>query len=196
MKNIIIILTALILTSCVWVGSGIRTVTGTVSGTGLTNVKVGLFAPDNLYVFSHDDFNDANKDVVFKNGNGAESSSEVGVGLLSPVQYVSVGTGGAYSMLFPDDPSTVKCLIAWDDTIADNQFDLGTEPAYLPVKDMGGSDFVIHYFSHIEVAEAITYLAVYSAMDRTAVDYDLDFFDPHQDNFDAIGADGFDFTFD
>lgn len=190
-----------LLFSCVLTGSGIRTVSGMLDGSSIpTTIKIGLFPPGNEYTFEYDKTEDdstgsAEKDMIFRNISSNEKDGSTGNYIFAPVPgFVVTPESGQYSIIFPEDPTTVKCLIAWDDINGDGQFDLGSEDAFLPVKKINGTFYVIHYFSSIEVVENITYLAVYSTMDREDPDYDLDFYDPHQDNFDAIGADGFDFN--
>lgn len=187
-KNMIkyaFLLLIVVFASCVYYGSGIRTVTGTISGTVPANVKIGLFPPDEPNIFIYDEQNATDKDIIDRNNSGATTGS------FSPVLFESAAADGTFSIEFPEDPATIKCLVAWDDLNGDNIFDLGSEDAYLPVKTINGTDYVVHHFTYIEVTEVITYLAVYSNMDPQSVDFDT----LYDDNFDAIGAEGYNFNF-
>ncbi len=187
MKKYFIPLSAIVLCSCVLYGSGIKIITGTLSGGLLTaNIKIGLFAADDDNTFLYGVTEGTGKDVIYKN------ESDETTGLFTPVLYVSPAGDNTYTISFPDDPSTVKCLVAWDDGNSDNIFDLATEIAYLPVKTIDSVDYVVHHFSYIELVEVITYYAVYSNLDSTAIDFGT----LYNDNFDAIDAENFDFNFD
>lgn len=180
----------LILSSCILLGSGTRIVSGTLTGNVPATVKVGLFAPGSATTFIHDSFNNLDLDIVKANDLGDEIGDAAGP--FTPV-VVAVPSGGSYTIEFPEDPSTVKCLIAWNDVDGDGlyDFDNTAETAYLPVKTIDEVNYAVHHFSSIEEASVVTYLAIYSNMDYSAVDFGI-FYD---DNFDAIGADGFNFNF-
>jgi len=196
MKKLLIPLVAILFSSCVLTGTGSREVSGSLNAAAPATVKVGLFPPGKEYTFSFDELNDeygTEKDEIFKNDLSQEKDGSVGTFLLAPVTgLVTTPSGGEYTITFPEDPSTVKCLIAWNDINGDGLFDLGSEDAFLPVKQIDGQWNAVHYFFYIEVVENVTYLAVYSLMDSEAVGYKT----LHQDNFDAIGATGFNFNFD
>ncbi|MBB6481365.1 hypothetical protein [Spirochaeta isovalerica] len=202
MKYIPVLAVLISLSSCVLTGSGIRDISGKLFGTVPASVKVGFFPPGNDYAFTYDKTEDdstggADKDMVFTNATGHEKDGSTGVHVFTPVAgLIATPSGGEFSLTLPDDPTTITCLIAWDDANDDDQFDLGSEDAYLPVIELEGKNHVVHHFSYIEVVENITYEAVYSTMDRDDVYYDLDFYEPRQDGFDVIGADGFNFYFD
>jgi len=169
------------LASCVLYGSGIRVVEGTLSGTVPVNAKIGLFPNTDSNTFLYDQFNNGDPDVIYQNKIGAI------VGTFIPVLLVSPASGNSYSITLPEEPSTIKCLIAWDDINGDDIFDIGTESGYLPVKSINGTSHVVKSFSYIDVTEVITYIVNYSNLSYT---------ETHEDNFDAIGADGFNFVFD
>lgn len=172
MSKYLVLILLILITSCVYYGSGIRTVTGTV--TGGSNVKVGVFP--STVIFYPDTFVPAGDPDVVYSDNLYNTD-----GIFTPVDFVSP-SGGAYSIILPEDPSLINNLIAWDDTNNDNIYDMPAEAAYFPVKAINGTDYVIKYFTNIEVTEEITYIVNYG--------------DHYDDNFDAIGADGFNFTFD
>lgn len=186
MKKSFIPLAAIVLCSCILYGSGTKIVSGTLNGTVPSTAKIGLFSADDDNTFLYGSTEGTEKDVIYINTSGDTT------GLFTPVLYVSPDGDDTYSITFPDDPSTVKCLVAWDDLNDDDIFDLDTESAYLPVKTIDSINYVVHHFSYIELTEVITYYAVYSNIDSTATDYGT----LYNDNFDAIGADNFDFNFD
>jgi len=194
MKKLLIPFLVVLLSSCVFTGTGIREVSGNLNAAAPVTVKVGLFSPGKDYTFQFDKTNDdqgAEKDEIFRNESGDEKNGTAN--LIPPVEgLVATPSGGEYTITFPEDPSTVKCLIAWNDVNGDGLFDLGSEDAFLPVKLIDGQWNAVHHFSYIKVVENITYEAVYSLMDSEAVGYDT----LHQDSFDAIGATGFNFNFD
>lgn len=186
MRKYLIMVITVILCSCVFHGSGIKTVTGTLSGVLLTgNVKVGLFPKNDANTFIYDQFSTTEQDMIDQN-----KELEI-VGIFPSVVVVSPAVDNTYSIIFPDDTATVKCLIAWDDLNDDDSFDLELEAAYLPVKTINSVENVVHHFTALDVTEVITYEAVYSSLDLLATDQSQ-----HSDNFDAIGAGGFDFLFD
>lgn len=189
MKKILYLLIPLLFISCINVGSGIRTLTGSALNNVPANLKIALFSRDDRNTFIHDDYDNDEKDIVFRTEDGQEA------GAFTPVRMATINPDNSYSILFPEDPSTVKCLIAWNDLDNDDEFDLGTEAAYLPVKTIDSVDFTVHSFSYIEEAAVITYLAIYSTMDRDSFRYDLDNYPPLDDNFDALGAEGYNFNF-
>ena len=176
-------LLTVILCSCVLYGSGIRTIPGTLKGTVPANAKVGLFARDVANTFIHDSPNNTDEDIIYRNLLPGDTT-----GSFTPIVFVSPSIGDTYTITFPNNPSTVKYLVAWDDLNADNIFDLGTEQAFLPVKTINSVDNVIHHFSYLEIVEVITYIAVYSV--NTTND------SLRNDNFDAFGNSGIDFNFD
>lgn len=185
MKKYFILLIPVLLSSCVYYGSGIKTVTGTLYGIVPATAKVGLFPPDDDNTFLYGSTLGTEKDVIYKN------KSDALTGIFTPVHFVTPAGDGTYSITFPDDPSTVKCLVAWDDLNSDNMFDLDLEMAYLPVKTVDSIVNVVHHFSSEEVTEVITYYAVYSKNDPMASASDT----LHNENFDAIGSNNFDFNF-
>jgi hypothetical protein len=193
MYKIFLLFAIIITSSCAFYGDGVPTITGSITGNVPVSVKVALFPANSQNTFVYDRTNDsygADKDMIFKNENGDEA------GEFSPVSGLIITPSGRdYSIDFPDDPETVKCLVAWEDLDGDDNLDLGTEPAYLPYKDIDGTDHVIHWFSYIEVAEEVTYLAIHSTLDRNEVDYDLNNYDPHDSFIYAIGDDEYNFNF-
>lgn len=193
MYKLLLSLAALIISSCTFYGTGIQTINGTLTGNVPADVKIALFPPNAQNTFIYDSTNDAygaDKDMIYQN--------EIGniTGEFSPVSGTFAAiTGTEYSITFPDDPSTVKCLVGWEDSDGDGNLDLGTETAYLPYKEIENSKHVIHWFSYIEVAEQISYIAVHSTLERNDIDYDLNFFDPHKSFLYAIGVDNYNFNF-
>jgi len=181
-KHLFSLIIIILLTSCVYYGSGIQIVTGTVTGSP-ANLKIGLFDP--AVFFTYDEYTiGAETDEIFMDNLDQETGTYTPVLLIAP-------TGTTYSLTLPDDPSTVKCLIAWDDTVNDDIFDIGTENGFLPVKTIDNIEYVVTHFNYLEVAEVITYLSVYRKKDPLSIDFDT----LYNDNFDAIGADGFNFNF-
>lgn len=184
MRKILIIIATTLICSCDWYGSGITTISGSLSGVLQTaNVKVGAFS-DNLS-FLYDQYTPGDSDVIFTDQAGNEVG-DLTAPVYTPIVIASPGLSGSYSLSLPDDPTTIKCVIAWIDD-GDNFYDFDTEKAYLPVKTIDGSSYIITSFSYIEVVEQITYIANYS---------DQSYITTYQDNLDAIGADGFNFVFD
>jgi hypothetical protein len=181
MKRFLIIpFLTILLTSCVLYGTGTRTITGTLSGTVPANVKVGVFPPTS--VFYYDNFTPGDPDKIFADGSTV---------IHNPVLY-TIPSANTYTITLPEDPSTISSLISWDDANLNNQFDIATENAYLPVKTISGTDYVVHFFTSID-AQLITYIVNYSDISLYATE---DFPNQFTDNFDAIGADGFNFIFD
>jgi len=188
MRKYLIPLVTIALCSCVYYGSGIKIVTGTLSGALLTsNVKIGLFPED--ITFYYDSYtNGADPDKIFEEKNAGPAGS------YTPVVLGTFPTSASYTITFPDDPSIINCLVAWDDVNGDNDFDLdGSEMAYLPVKTVNGELSVVTNFGYIEEVQVITYIVNYVDIDLYA---DSDFPDKFTDNFDAIGAGDFNFIFD
>jgi hypothetical protein len=146
---------------------------------------VGVF--ENGVSFEYDNgVPEGEPDVIFRDQLG----NEVGDGtapVYSPVVYFSSGLSGSFTLTLPDDPSTIECLIAWEDVNDDNIYDFDTEIAYLPVKAINGESSIINSLTYIEVAEEITYIVNYTEISSG---------ESHQDNFDAIGSEGFNFVFD
>jgi hypothetical protein len=186
MKKFILPVCTVILCSCILYGSGIKTLTGTLSGGLLTaNVKVGLFA-DGI-TFLYDNLTPGDPDKIDREENDGNT------GTYTPVVLGTLLTATSYTITFPDDPSTVKSLVAWDDADLDGVFDLdGSEIAYFPVKTINSVNSVITHFTYIDITEVITYQAVFHNIDPLAADFNT----LHSDNFDAIGAGDFNFNFD
>jgi hypothetical protein len=172
------------LISCVLYGSGITTISGDLSGVLQTAaVKVGVFEPD-VY-FYYNSYSSGEADEVFSDQDGYEYGGSTSTAY-APVVFVNPGTALEYSLILPDEPSTVTCIIAWIDD-GDDLFDIATEKAWLSVKTINGSSQIVNFFTYIEEVEEITYLVNYSNLTYT---------EAHDDSFDAIGADGFNFVFD
>jgi hypothetical protein len=167
-------LALLIPAACAEEGSDpiLRTVTGTVSV--LTNVKIGAFSSDYWFLNSY-------------TGEEDEVDHEFGVATVSfaPLVIVVPEAGGEYSIDLPADPTDMGELIAWVDTNTDSKFDLGTEPGYFPVKQIGGAGRTITGFSCINLGDTTYYLVSYS-----------DGVVSHNDGFDVVGTGGFNFTID
>lgn len=193
MYKLLLLFATLIISSCAFYGTGIQTINGTLTGNVPASVTIALFPSDAQNTFIYDGTNDAygaDKDMIYQNEIGNTA------GEFSPVSGTSeTVTGTDYSITLPDDPESVKCLVAWEDLDGDGNLDLGIETAYLPYKDIDNSNHVIHWFSYIEVAEEITYIAVHSTLERSDVDYDLKSYDPHNSFLYAIGDEGYNFNF-
>lgn len=189
MRKYLILIIPIILSSCVYYGSGIKTVTGSMSGGLLTGtVKVGLFS-DNL-TFLYDNFTPGDPDKIYQEKSAGPAGS------YTPIIQGTV-TSSTYTITFPDDPSIINCLIAWDDVNTDGFFDLdGSEIAYLPVKTINNELSVITNFTYIEEVKLITYIVNHTDIDLFSTSPTTIFPNKLTDNFDAIGAGGFDFVFD
>ncbi len=177
MKIILILFLSILASSCVFYGSGTRTITGEI--TGGSNVKIGLFPPSDT--FSYDVYTPGDTDKVFD-----DNTTDTFTPVTDP-QPVSPGADNSFTITFPVDPSTVKTLLAWNDLNSNDIYDMATEAAYFPVKTIGGTGYVVTGFTYIETVEVITYIVHYTDTSYTYT---------YNDNFDAIGASGFNFTFD
>ena len=191
MRKIIILCLTILLSSCVYYGSGIRTVTGSIGGTVPANLKIGVFAE--TVTFKYDNFTPGDPDRVYMDHLDNYFGSGTSV-TYTPVVLATLDTATTYTITLPSDPSTIKCLIAWDDVLNDNIFDIENESAYLPVKNIFNVDSVVNFFDYIELAQVITYISNYSALTLYTGNYIPISYST--DNFDAIGADGFNFIFD
>ncbi|MBI9100507.1 MAG: hypothetical protein JEY91_18660 [Spirochaetaceae bacterium] len=192
MRKYLLPLLTVFLCSCILNGSGIRTLSGTLSGGLLTaNVKVGVFAPDVTFIY--DNLTPGEPDSIYHDQNLNTT------GTFTPIVLATMDSSDSYRITFPEDPATVNCLIAWDDANGNDIYDMDTNPgpgeiAYLPVKTINGIDSVVTHFTSIEVAQEITYivnyadLSLYTTIDRFPSEF--------TDNLDVTGAEGFNFIFD
>ncbi len=135
-----------------------------------------------LCVISYDTLTPGDTDVVFSDNETIT---------YTPVVFVSPAADNTYSLILPEDPATINNLIAWNDLNSDDLYDLGTEAAYFSVKIIGGENCTVKSFSYIEEVQVITYIVNYFYFDS-----DLEIFFYLDDNFDVIGAGGFDFYLD
>jgi len=169
MKSLIylIIIAGLLITGCSSDSGG---ESGAISGTvSLTvNVKIGRFTFDDYFFGS----SSPDEDRV---------SSLSGAGAYTPLETTLPSDDGTYSLNLPDDVTQMGTVVAWIDTNGDGNFDLGTETGYLPVKNIDGTDYVVH-FGYLSAGGASAILVSYGS--------------GQNDDISLVGYTGYNFTLD